>query len=40
LDPGRVVAWGDSAGGYLAVMAGVTGETIYVDGGYSIVGKN
>lgn len=27
LDPRRVAAWGDSAGGYLAVMAGVTGET-------------
>jgi len=25
IDPNRVVAWGDSAGGYMAVMAGVTG---------------
>ncbi len=27
LDPHRFIAWGDSAGGYLAVMAGVTGNT-------------
>lgn len=27
LDPGRVAVWGNSAGGYLAVMAGVTGHT-------------
>ncbi len=31
LDPARVVAWGDSAGGYLAVMAGVTGATAAFD---------
>ncbi len=31
LDPHRIVAWGDSAGGYLAVMAGVTGNTNVFD---------
>ena len=31
LDPARVAAWGNSAGGYLAVMAGVTGDNSEFD---------
>jgi acetyl esterase/lipase len=33
LDPGRFAAWGDSAGGYMAAMLGVTGDqpTIFDD---------
>jgi acetyl esterase/lipase len=31
LDPARVAAWGNSAGGYLAVMAGVTGAVSVFD---------
>jgi acetyl esterase/lipase len=31
IDPGRIATWGNSAGGYLAVMAGVTGDTTEFD---------
>jgi acetyl esterase/lipase len=31
LDPQRIAAWGNSAGAYLAVMAGVTGNTTEFD---------
>src|SRR6266516_470021 len=29
LDPGRVFGWGDSAGGHLALLAALTGDTVH-----------
>ena len=32
IDPGRVMAWGESAGGHLAVLAGLTGDRPELEG--------
>ncbi|HEY0518949.1 MAG TPA: alpha/beta hydrolase [Ilumatobacteraceae bacterium] len=32
IDPGRVVAWGESAGGHLAMLAGLTGDSATLEG--------
>lgn len=32
IDPSRLVAWGESAGGHLAVLAGLTGDRVTLEG--------
>jgi acetyl esterase/lipase len=36
IDPGKIAVWGESAGGYLAAMAGVTGEIKSFDVGENL----
>jgi acetyl esterase/lipase len=40
LDPSRVAAWGESAGGHLAAMAGVTSGLPDMEGGVGVVGQS
>lgn len=40
LDPGRVGVWGESAGGHLAVLAGLTGHRADLEGDLGVVGPS